>query len=77
MKRLPVISGRTLVKVLERRDFVFVRQRGSHMLMRRTTPPHITVPIPDHKEIKAGTLRGILRDIEMSVEELNDALRNL
>lgn len=77
MNRLPVISGRTLVKVLERNGFEFVRQRGSHMLMRRTLEPHITVPVPDHKELKPGTLRGILRDIEMSVEALNKAIKNL
>lgn len=77
MNRLPVISGRTRVKVLERNSFEFIRQRGSHMLMRRTLEPHITVPVPDHKELKPGTLRGILRDIEMSVETLNKAIKNL
>lgn len=74
MNRLPVISGRTLVKVLERRGFVFVRQNGSHIMMRRGERPHITVPVPDHKELRPGTLRGILRDISMTVQELNDAL---
>ncbi|HZQ07898.1 MAG TPA: type II toxin-antitoxin system HicA family toxin [Anaerolineae bacterium] len=74
MKRLPVVSGRTLVQVLERRGFIFVRQRGSHLMMRRIEPPHITVPIPDHKELRPGTLRGILRDIGITVEELNEIL---
>jgi predicted RNA binding protein YcfA (HicA-like mRNA interferase family) len=77
MTRLPVISGRTLVKALERRHFIVIRQRGSHIMVRRTIPPHITMPIPDHKEIRAGTLRGILRDLEMSVEELNALLDEL
>lgn len=77
MNRLPVISGRTLVKVLQGRGFGFVRQKGSHMMMRRVQPPGITVPVPDHKELRPGTLRGILRDIGMSVEELNDALQEL
>jgi len=74
VKRLPVVSGRTLVQVLERRGFIFVRQRGSHLMMRRIEPPHITVPIPDHKELRPGTLRGILRDIGITVEELNEIL---
>jgi predicted RNA binding protein YcfA (HicA-like mRNA interferase family) len=49
-------------KLLERHGFVEVRRRGSHIVMqrreRRTT---ITVPIPDHKELKQGTLRSIIR----------------
>ncbi len=77
MNRLPVISGRTLVQVLEHRGFTLVRQRGSHMMLRRTEPPHTTVPVPDHKELRPGTLRGILRDVGMTVQELNDALNEL
>lgn len=74
MSKLPRISGRDLRKVLERQGFVFVRQKGSHMMLRRTTPTSLTVSIPDHKELVPGTLRGILRDIGMSVEELNEML---
>ncbi|MBI1802745.1 MAG: type II toxin-antitoxin system HicA family toxin [Chloroflexi bacterium] len=77
MSRLPVISGRMLVKILERLNFAFIRQRGSHIIVRRTTPPHVTVAIPDHKELRAGTLRGILRDVGMKVDDLNDHLSNL
>lgn len=77
MSKLPVISGRRLVQVLERRGFAFVRQKGSHMMMRRVEPPHITIPVPDHKELRPGTLRGILRDIGMSVDELSTILREL
>jgi predicted RNA binding protein YcfA (HicA-like mRNA interferase family) len=77
VNRLPVVSGRTPVRILERRGFVFVRQTGSHMIMRRADPPHIIVPVPDHKELRRGTLRGILRDIGMTVQELNNTLREL
>ena len=74
MTNLPRISGRELRKALERKGFVFVRQKASHMMLRRMTPPVLTVSIPDHKEIAFGTLRGILRDVGMTVDELNELL---
>ncbi|MBI5650789.1 MAG: type II toxin-antitoxin system HicA family toxin [Chloroflexi bacterium] len=74
MSKPPRIAGRDLRKVLEHKGFVFVRQKGSHMMLRRATAPVITVSIPDHKEIAPGTLRGILRDVGMSVGELNELL---
>ena len=77
MNRLPVISGRTLVKVWEQRGFEFVRQKSIHIVMPRIEPPHLTVSVPDHKELRPSTLRGILRDIELTVEELNEILREL
>jgi predicted RNA binding protein YcfA (HicA-like mRNA interferase family) len=72
--RVPRISGRELRKVLEKKGFVFVRQRGSHMMLRRATPLVITVSVPDHKELAPGTLRGILRDVGMTVDEVNALL---
>jgi predicted RNA binding protein YcfA (HicA-like mRNA interferase family) len=60
--RLRRFSGRELRALLERQGFVLVRQRGSHMIMQRVRPEGgtITVPIPDHREIKTGTLLGII-----------------
>ncbi len=75
MSRLPRLSGRELCRVLERRGFVYVRQKGSHRMMRRVTPPYITVSVPDHKELAPGTLRGILRDVNISVEELEALIK--
>ena len=69
MIRLPVVSGKEVVGRLERADFIFVRRTGSHMIMRRETDPEITVSIPDHKELKRGTLKSILRQINLSVDE--------
>lgn len=69
MTRLPVISGKEDVRRLERSDFVFVRQTGSHMIMRRDRNPKITVSIPDHKELKRGTLSSILRQINLTADE--------
>ena len=77
MSKLPRISGRALCKVLEHQGFVFVRQKGSHRMMRRMKPPHITVPVPDHKELAPGTLRGILRDVGMTIEELQELVKEI
>jgi predicted RNA binding protein YcfA (HicA-like mRNA interferase family) len=75
MGRLPVLSGRALVKILERRGWVVDRQRGSHMVLRQSDPPHRRLTIPDHRELARGTLRAILRQAGMTREELDESGR--
>ena len=60
-------SGRQVVKVLARNfGFEFVRQRGSHMILRRFEGERkIGTVVPDHKELQRGTLRGVLRLAEI------------
>ena len=62
MGRLRVLSGREVCRILERHGFVEVRRRGSHVVMqRRTAEGTTTVPVPDHAELKTGTLLSIIR----------------
>ncbi len=62
MGKLRVLSGRDVCHILEQHDFQIVRQRGSHIVMqRRTDSGTVTVPIPDHSEIRIGTLQSIIR----------------
>lgn len=62
MPRLKVRSGREIRALLEAQGFVFMRQKGSHMSMHKATPEGtIVVPVPDHKEVAAGTLSSIIR----------------
>ena len=62
MGKLRVLSGRDVCRILEQHDFQIVRQRGSHIVMqRRTDFGTVTVPIPDHSEIRIGTLQSIIR----------------
>lgn len=69
MGKLPTdVSGRELAAVLNRVGFEFQRQHGSHMVLRRETP-HARVVVPDHKALRAGTLRQILREAGLSVEQ--------
>jgi predicted RNA binding protein YcfA (HicA-like mRNA interferase family) len=60
--KLRVQSGREVCKVLEAEGFTEVRQRGSHIVMqKRSGNTTTTVPVPDHKELKIGTLTSIIR----------------
>ena len=68
--KLPVgVSGQDLRRALERDDFVFQRQKGSHMIFRRDNP-YGRVVVPDHKALRPGTLRQILSQAGISVEML-------
>ena len=70
MTRIPTdLSGRDLVRVLLKIGFIVKRQRGSHIVLRRTDPP-ARVVVPDHKELRIGTLRSILNNAGMTVEDL-------
>jgi predicted RNA binding protein YcfA (HicA-like mRNA interferase family) len=73
MSKLPRISGRECFKALEKVDFYLKRQEGSHMILRRDNPFAQTV-VPDHKELDRGTLRGIIRQADLSVDEFVELL---
>ena len=67
MPKLPRISGKEVAGILEVNGFIKVRQRGSHMvLQKRLETTTVTVPLPDHKELKTGTLRSIIRQSGLS-----------
>jgi predicted RNA binding protein YcfA (HicA-like mRNA interferase family) len=60
--KLRVLSGREVCQILEAQGFVLVRQRGSHIVMqKRLANDTITVPVPDHAELKVGTLSSVIR----------------
>jgi predicted RNA binding protein YcfA (HicA-like mRNA interferase family) len=63
-----------VVKALEKIGYVFDRQRGSHMILRQQNPPHRRLTVPDHKEVAKATLRAVIRQAGMTVEEFNDLL---
>ena len=73
MSRLPQVSGAELVRALQNLGFVVKRQQGSHIILRRTDPFAQTV-VPNHRQIDRGTLRAILRQTGISVEDLLKAL---
>lgn len=68
MSKLPSISGRECVTALGKVMFYLKRQEGSHMVLRRDDP-FAQVVVPDHKELDRGTLRAIIRQASLSVDE--------
>ena len=71
MPKLPHVSGIEALRALEKLGFELVRQKGSHMILRRGT---VGCVLPNHREIKIGTLAGILRQAGVSAEEFMAAL---
>lgn len=66
MPKLGIFSGVELCEILRTHGFEMVRQRGSHQIMqRRTAETTITVPVPDHREIRIGTLQSIIRQSQL------------
>ena len=70
MTRLPRLKGREIVRVLERIGFQAVRTRGSHVFLRHADGRATTVPVHSGEVVGPGLLRSILRDIELSVQDL-------
>lgn len=71
MPKLPRVSGSEAVRALQRLGFEIARQRGSHIVMRRGP---VGCVVPNHREVKVGTLAGVLRQAGVSVEEFISAL---
>jgi len=72
MPSLPHLSGADVVGVLERLGFVVVRQRGSHIVLRRGTSGCV---VPNHREVKLGTLAGVLKQAGVPTDEFINAWR--
>lgn len=74
MSDLPRISGREVVKALKKIGYEQDRQRGSHIVLRQTAYPHRRVTVPDHREVAKGTLRAIIREVGLTVDEFKTLL---
>ncbi len=70
MPKLPNISGKKLVQTLVGAGFVLKRKSGSHFIIEHADGRVTTVPIHANKDLPKGTLKAILRDIEVTVEDL-------
>ncbi len=68
MSKLPVVSGWECVKALQKVGFVIRRQTGSHIVMKRHNPK-AQVVVPNHNELDKGTLKSILRQAGLTVDE--------
>jgi len=72
MTRLPVLSGREGVKALSRIGYYVRDQKGSHVHLRHPERPPLTIPM--HQEVARGTLRAIIRDAGLTMEEFLELL---
>ena len=76
MPKLPVTDGRRVVRALERAGLIVRRQRGSHVVL--TNPGktvEVAVPVHGSRDLKPGTLRGIIRDAGLTVDEFRKMLK--
>lgn len=74
MSKLPVVSARETVKALESLGYEIDHQTGSHVILRQTSEPHRRLTVPNHSELAKGTLRSIIREAGLTVDEFCDLL---
>ena len=67
--KLPVVSGVEAVRAFGKAGYELDEQHGSHMILRREDPPHRRLSVPNHKELAKGTLRTLIREAGLTVEE--------
>ena len=74
MAKLRILSGREVCAILAQHGYEEIRQRGSHIIMQKKTEDStITIPVPNHKEIRTGTLMSIIRQsrLDRSIFEVD------
>ena len=74
MPPVPSLPGERIVRALERAGFKVARVRGSHRIMRHSDGRGTTVPVHAGRDVAKGTLRGILSDVGMTIEDLQRLL---
>ncbi|MBE3089958.1 MAG: type II toxin-antitoxin system HicA family toxin [Actinobacteria bacterium] len=70
MGKLRILSGQEVCEIMSQHSFKMIRQRGSHIVMqKKIEATTITVPVPNHKEIRTGTLKSIIRQSRIPSSE--------
>ncbi|WP_028309135.1 type II toxin-antitoxin system HicA family toxin [Desulfitibacter alkalitolerans] len=70
--KLPVVSGLECIKALEKIGYKTVRQKGSHIRLKNINGRLPSITIPDHKELRPGLLKRILKDANLTIEEFRE-----
>lgn len=73
MPELPIISGREAIKIFERMGFKIVRQKGSHVVLRKENKGCV---VPVHQKLAIGTLRSAIKQAGVTIEEFIEAFKN-
>jgi predicted RNA binding protein YcfA (HicA-like mRNA interferase family) len=74
MQKVPLLSGREVVKIFRRLGWEIARQRGSHIILVKEKCI-ATLSVPDHHEVARGTLRSLIARADLTVEEFLNALK--
>jgi len=74
LTKLPVVSGKQLCKMLSKIGYFIDHQTGSHIILRQDSTPHRRLTVPNHKEIARGTLRAIIRQAGLTIDEFKELL---
>ena len=74
MPKLPVVSGKKVIKALSRIGFRHIRTSGSHAILCKENGEKISVPVPLHRELAKGTLKSIMRQVDIDLERLLELL---
>ncbi len=70
MAKLPVVTGDKVVKAFSKVGWIVARQKGSHIIMvKEGSPVILTIPVHKNKPVKRGTLRDLIKDAGLTVEE--------
>ena len=74
MPKIPVVSAIKVIKVLSKIGYETDHQTGSHIILRHREMPHKRLTVPNHKEIARGTLKAIIEEAELTIQEFTDLL---
>jgi len=75
MAGLPILSGKEVAKILSKLGYKHIRTRGSHMIfVKETGEGKKTIPVPNHKELARGTLRAIIKQTGLSMDDFSRVL---
>ncbi|MGH7492539.1 MAG: type II toxin-antitoxin system HicA family toxin [bacterium] len=69
MSKLPTVSGQEIVRALAKIGYQFDHQRGSHIVLRQSFAPYRRLTVPNHKTVAKGTLRAIIREVGLTVDD--------
>ena len=69
-----MLSGKQVCKLLEKMGYHKDHQTGSHIILRQENSPHRRLTVPDHKEVAKGTLRAIVHQAGLTLDEFKNLL---
>lgn len=75
MGKLPLISGKNLLKLLKKNGYVILRQKGSHVFVESPNGLGTVIPVHSNEDLGKGVLKSILNDLELTVGDLENMLK--